>query len=247
MDNSNTNLYEENLKETEILGKKIGNGIKSHIKEQNSTYIPCIKEKITSGLEEYYKNLTSNISNELQSQESIQKSLIDEIEKVRAETDKAQEDQKRNRQLQLNIKIKNYESKLKSRIFRYLVLNNLNAKQENKLESQLIYNRIHVMKRSIFDLLKRSTCFKPKKVFDNNMKLQTENDLKKYEDTQKNEKDELIKLIYQAEEKLKHENKRKIQTKLLLDQIVLRGVSAINLHALNLSNSSLKGNYFKLI
>ena len=51
----------------------------------------------------------------------------------------------------------------------------------------------------------------------------------------------LNELIKKAEEKLRHENKKKIQTKLKLDQMVLRGVSAMNLEALKLAQNSLQG------
>ena len=51
----------------------------------------------------------------------------------------------------------------------------------------------------------------------------------------------LVQLIYKAEEKLKHENRKKVQTKLQLDQIVLRGISALNMKALALSQNSLNG------
>ena len=54
----------------------------------------------------------------------------------------------------------------------------------------------------------------------------------------------MLNLIKQAEEKLKHENRKKIQVKLMLDQMVLRGISALNLQAMHLSQNSLKGNFF---
>jgi hypothetical protein len=94
-------------------------------------------------------------------------------------------------------------------------------------------------------MLKRTTTYKPIKDYDLQVKTNIEKDLKTYEDTQIKEKEGILQLIYQAEEKLKHENRKKVQTKLLLDQIVLRGVSAMNIQALTLSNNSLKGNYIK--
>ena len=51
-------------------------------------------------------------------------------------------------------------------------------------------------------------------------------------------------LISKAQEKLKHENRKKVQVKLMLDQMVLRGVSALNLQAMALSQNSLQGIYF---
>lgn len=58
----------------------------------------------------------------------------------------------------------------------------------------------------------------------------------------KKKEDELIKLIEKAEEKLLHENRKKIQVKLALDQMVLRGVSALNMQAISLSQNSLNSN-----
>lgn len=51
--------------------------------------------------------------------------------------------------------------------------------------------------------------------------------------------EELLKLIENAQEKLMHENRKKIQVKLALDQMVLRGVSALNMQAITLSQNSL--------
>ena len=39
---------------------------------------------------------------------------------------------------------------------------------------------------------------------------------------------------------LKHENRKKIQVKLMLDQMVLRGISALNMQVMKLSQDSLK-------
>lgn len=236
-------MIDDSLKETEALGKRIGNGLKSYIKEENNKYLPALKEKIAEGLKEYYDKLAENINNELYSQETQQKNLMDEIDNVKEETSKVQVSQQRQRELIEKFKIKKNEIYLKGKIFRFLVENMDEEKRQRKLESQLIYTRIYHMKKSIFDLLKKTTTFKTKKEFDQQIKTQTENELKAYEDTQIKEKEELLRLIFAAEEKLKHENRKKVQTKLLLDQIVLRGVSAMNLQALSLSNDALKDVY----
>ena len=56
----------------------------------------------------------------------------------------------------------------------------------------------------------------------------------------KKQKEDMWNLIAKAEEKLKHENRKKVQVKLMLDQMVLRGISALNLQAMSLSQNSLK-------
>ena len=65
-------------------------------------------------------------------------------------------------------------------------------------------------------------------------------ELQKLFNEHNNKKQELLLLISQARERLKHENRKKIQVKLMLDQMVLRGISALNLQAMKLSQDSLK-------
>lgn len=67
-----------------------------------------------------------------------------------------------------------------------------------------------------------------------------QNDLQKLNDDHNNQKQQLLLLINQAKEKLKHENRKKVQVKLMLDQMVLRGISALNMQAMKLSQNSLK-------
>ena len=193
-------------------------------------------------MREYYSKLNETIQNELLSYEKIQTNINNQIDNTKEETEKLKIKQKRHRDLLLRIKIQRNEIKLKSNIFGFFKDNYEQEKREKKIDSQIIYARIHKMKRGIFELLKKTTTFKPIKDYDNQIRNIVNEDLNKYKEVQKNEKESLIKLIYQAEEKLKHENRKKIQTKLLLDQIVLRGVSAMNIKALSLSNDSLKGN-----
>lgn len=236
-------MIDDSLKETEALGKRIGNELKASLKEQNSIYVPTIKQKIEEGIKEYYDKLTDSITNELLTQESEQKNLMDNIDQVNIETEKVKKQQQRIRVLIEKMKIVKHDKELKALAFRLLLSNIQDEKKNRKIETQLIYYRIYRLKKLIFSLFKKTTTFKPIKEFDLQVKTSIEKDLKTYEDTQIKEKENILQLIYQAEEKLKHENRKKIQTKLLLDQIVLRGVSAMNIHALTLSNNSLKGKF----
>lgn len=120
------------------------------------------------------------------------------------------------------------------------------SRKETQLENQAIYFYITKLKRRAFNTVKYSSVGKSIKEFEEEVKQKTLEDIKRYEDTELKEKNELLRLIYQAEEKLKHENRKKVQTKLLFDQVVLRGVSAMNMQALNLSNSSLRGKSIKI-
>jgi hypothetical protein len=77
--------------------------------------------------------------------------------------------------------------------------------------------------------------------FENKIRERTELELKNYETNLVQQHARIYELIAKAEEKLKLEQKKKIQTKLQLDQVVLRGVSALNIQALKLSQSALNG------
>ena len=92
-----------------------------------------------------------------------------------------------------------------------------------------------------FDFLKKFSFLQKSQAYETKIKDKIENDIKQYEESLKKQKEELMNLILKAEEKLKHENRKKVQTRLKLDQIVLRSVSALNMQALSLSQNSLNG------
>jgi len=104
-------------------------------------------------------------------------------------------------------------------------------------------NHIYInnIKKRIMKIWKESTYLLKTPLYEKKIKEKTDNDLKLYEDSLATEKMNLNDLIKKAEEKLRHENKKKVQTKLKLDQMVLRGVSAMNLEALKLAQNSLQG------
>jgi len=91
--------------------------------------------------------------------------------------------------------------------------------------------------------MKSITLFENNKEYDEKLKSRTDAHLNKYKESMKKQEYELLFLIEQAEEKLKHENRKKIQAKLALDQMVLRGGSALNMQAISLSQSSLNCNF----
>ena len=88
--------------------------------------------------------------------------------------------------------------------------------------------------------IKKLSFFKPSKDYDKKLQNIKQNDLQKLNDDHNNQKQQLLLLINQAKEKLKHENRKKVQVKLMLDQMVLRGISALNMQAMKLSQNSLK-------
>ncbi len=98
-------------------------------------------------------------------------------------------------------------------------------------------------KKRVMKIWKEGTYLLKTPLYEKKVKGKTDQDLKIYEDSLNQEKMNLNELIRKAEEKLRHENKKKVQTKLKLDQMVLRGVSAMNLEALKLAQNSLQGKY----
>ena len=133
----------------------------------------------------------------------------------------------------------NYDKK--TLIFKFLHNYMQERKLQKKLEIKALYIYIQKLKKKAFDLVKHNTIFKNIKLFEQEVSDRIHYDLEVYETSLKDEKDTLLDLIYKAEERLKHENRKKIQSKLLLDQVVLRGVSAMNMQALYLTQNSLKG------
>lgn len=124
-------------------------------------------------------------------------------------------------------------------LFRAIYIN----KEENKNFKNIIlrvdYFRRIKLKRKAIKLLKAITLFQKTKEYDEKLKQRAEMHLNNYKESMKKQQEDLLFLIQQAEEKLKHENRKKIQAKLALDQMVLRGVSALNMQAINLSQNSL--------
>ena len=109
-------------------------------------------------------------------------------------------------------------------------------KREALINKILLENKL----RKIFKVLKSETLFEKTNAYEEKTKVLMQNDIIKMESTFKKQKEDMWNLIAKAEEKLKHENRKKVQVKLMLDQMVLRGISALNLQAMSLSQNSLK-------
>jgi endo-alpha-1,4-polygalactosaminidase (GH114 family) len=126
-------------------------------------------------------------------------------------------------------------------IFRFL--SNFNNWKKNNKKLKNLTNKIYQikLKKKGLYIIKRFAILEKTNAFEIKIKEKTENHLKNIEDALREQKNNLLILIQKAEEKLKYENKKKIQTKLELDKIVLKGVSALNMKALLLSQNSLNG------
>ena len=116
----------------------------------------------------------------------------------------------------------------------------IEQKEENKKLNYINKILIKNKKKKIFRALKNLSFFQGSKDYDKKLKNIKQNDLQKLYEDHNNQKQQLLLLINQAKEKLKHENRKKVQVKLMLDQMVLRGISALNMQAMKLSQNSLK-------
>ena len=98
-------------------------------------------------------------------------------------------------------------------------------------------------KRNAFNLIKQDHFAQKMTEFREKIKARNGERIETYKAGIDGEKDNLLELIRLAEAKLKEENQKKIRTKLKLDQIVLRGISQLNLEAIKLSHNSLNEIY----
>jgi hypothetical protein len=200
-----------------------------------------LQTELIKGYKSYYDELNAKVAEELLHQESLQKEIHDKLEKYTEKSVKIGKKINKRNSIKLLVLEKLNETKQKALIFRFL----------NKfLTERTIYksNKSRVMKiteiklkRKLFDGIKKISVLEKTNAYEQKIKMRTENELIRVEDSLKKQQEDLWILIAKAEEKLKHENRKKVQAKLQLDQIVLRGVSALSLQALALSQNSLNG------
>ena len=126
----------------------------------------------------------------------------------------------------------------------YNVVRKKEKNRRNALYTNLILkNKI----KKIWSVFKSLSLYIPTEKYTQKMKEESLKKFKEFEANQNQQKAELIKLIALAKEKLKHENRKKIQVKLMLDQMILRGISSLNMQAISLSQNSLSGILFFLL
>lgn len=131
--------------------------------------------------------------------------------------------------------------------FRALFINKEGKKKFKKIIEKVDYFRRVYLKRKAIKFIKSISLFQKNQEYDEKIKSRTDEHLNKYRESMKKQVYELLFLIEQAEEKLKHENRKKIQAKLALDQMVLRGISALNMEAISLSQNSLNCKINKIL
>jgi hypothetical protein len=224
----------------EISPKAKGKDFKKFIKTNSEDYLERLKNEIMKNFKIYYEALNKQIAEEQANQEKQQKELGDQMNEKNRINDEIYQRLSRRKQILLREKEHKYESDLKLKGFMSLYKNMIEQKEENKkfdlINKLIIINK----KKKIFRGLKSLSLFQKNKDYELKLKKNKEMELQRLYDDQNNQKQQLLLLINQAREKLKHENRKKIQVKLMLDQMVLRGISALNLQAMKLSQDSLK-------
>ena len=234
---------EENIiqkEKIEITPKAMGKEFKKFIKTNSDDYLERLKAEIMKNFKIYYEALNKQISDEQSNQEKQQKDLSEQMKEKNKENDDINQRLSRRKQILLREKQHKNENDLKLKGFISLYKNMIEQKEENK-KLNLIYKLItQNKKKKIFRALKAQSLFQKNKDYEIKLKRNKEIELQKLFEEQNNQKQQLLILINKAKEKLKHENRKKIQVKLMLDQMVLRGISALNLQAMKLSQDSLK-------
>ena len=224
----------------EISPKAMGKDFKKFIKTNSDDYLERLKAEIMKNFRIYFDSLNQQINEEQSNQEKQQKELDDQMKEKKKENDEIYNRLSRRKQILLKEKEHKYENGLKLKGFISLYKNMIEQKEENKkyniISKIILRNKI----KRIFRALKNQGLFQNNKDYALKLKKYKDNELQKLVNDQNNQKQQLLLLISQAREKLKHENRKKIQVKLMLDQMVLRGISALNLQAMKLSQDSLK-------
>ena len=224
----------------EISAKNMGKDFKKFIKSNSEDYLKRLKEEVLKNFKIYYESINEQILEEQNNQEKQQQDLKDQCDNKLKGNKEINDILSRRQQILLKLKEYKYSNDLKVKGFISLYKNWIEEKENNKrlhLAEKIIRNN---KIKKIFRAMKNQTLFQTNKDYALKIKNNSENELRKLNNDLNNQKQQLLILINQAQERLKHENRKKIQVKLMLDQMVLRGISALNMQAMKLSQDSLK-------
>lgn len=234
------------IRDNEILRKQLAGEFKSVIKTSSKDYMDKLQSELMKGFKTYYDELNNKVIEELSNQEAQQKELHSKLEAEDLKGKTIRDKLNKLNQSKLNAMINYEQLKLKSNLFSLLFKNKITKtntrKRVNTLMKVFHVNRLH----RIFNGIKKVSLHERTQAYDAKIKTKTEGALHKTENDMKKQCEDMWELIRKAEEKLKHENRKKVQAKLQLDQIVLRGISELNFQALSLSQNSLNGNILDL-
>lgn len=233
-------------RDTEIIKKKIGADFKILIKSSSNDYLEKLKNELAIGFKNYYDELNKKVGEELLAQESQQKDMHDKIDKYEKKLQETVAKVEKRNSHKARIIESLCSMKRKTLIFRFL--SNYKNEKRNKIYLKNVVYKIYSekLRRKGLYLIKKYSFLEKTNAYEQKVKEKTEIDLRNVEESLQKQKENLLSLIYKAEEKLKYENKKKVQTKLELDKIVLKGVSALNMKALMLSQNSLNGKEYIL-
>ena len=224
----------------EISPKAMGKDFKKFIKTNSEDYLERLKSEIFKNFKIYYESLNKQIAEEQANQEKQQKELAAQMQEKNKSNDEIHQRLSRRKQILLLEKEHKYISDLKLKAFISLYKNKIEQKEENKKLNYINKILLRNKKKKIFRALKNLSFFQKSKEYDKKLQNIKDMELQKLYEDHNNQKTQLLLLIEQAKERLKHENRKKVQVKLMLDQMVLRGISALNMQAMKLSQNSLK-------
>ena len=223
----------------EVSPKMMGKDFKKFIKTNSDDYLERLKAEIFKNFKIYYESLNRQVAEEQANQEKQQKELGEQMQEKNKENNEINNRLSRRKQILLIEKEHKYQSDLKLKAFMSLYKNMIEHKEENKKMNLINKIIIRNKKKKIFRALKNLSFFQGSRDYDKKLKNVKGMELQKLYQDHNNQKQQLLLLINQAKEKLKHENRKKVQVKLMLDQMVLRGISALNMQAMKLSQNSL--------
>ena len=237
MEGKDTLIQKEKI---EVNPKAMGKDFKKFIKTNSEDYLERLKAEVMNNFKIYYEALNKLVNEEQSNQDKQQKELADQMNDKKKQNDEINNRMSRRKQILLREKAHKYEDGLKLKGFISLYKNMIEQREENKKYDIISKILLRNKKKKIFRALKDQSLFQSNKDYALKLQKYKEIELQKIANEQNNQKQQLLLLISQAREKLKHENRKKIQVKLMLDQMVLRGISALNLQAMKLSQDSLK-------
>lgn len=233
---------DDSSKDIDIIEKQYALNFKQALNENKKNVKEFLKDKLISGFYEYYEILNNKSNNQSKSYKEIEDNLAKSVELSNNIYNQSHKNLEKLKTIRNNLINKNYKEKLKAKLFTFIKDRYLDKKYDTYKENLVIYLYVSNLKRKLFEKIKKATIFKPIKEFEKEISTSYILSIEKTISVHNEEKQKLLNLIKKAEQKLIHENKKKLQTKMLFDKIVLKNVSELNIKTLSLSNEALKGN-----
>jgi hypothetical protein len=202
-----------------------------------------LKNVLIAGFKEYYEELNKKAIDELHRQEQQQKQVHDKLDKYTEKINSLTKRKVKSDAFMERIVTSFRDKKKKSIAFMRLCCYHNQKLLSRKVKRMVFEMRTKNLSRKAIKAWKFVSFHESNKNFENKVKEKTELEMKNYQANLVQQQHKIYELIKKAEEKLKLERKKKIETKLQLDQVVLRGVSALNIQALKLSQNSLNDVY----